>query len=161
MTTTTAVPAVIDYLVDTFTAAPTLGAAADPVTIIDGPETFQYSGRALWVGVDDLDSAAPLAAESNQEWVGVGARARDEQLSVFCILQGWGGDQKFRSARDDAAATLAAIEAVLRGDVYLGGLTLFQAPGMTGAIWMQAFTDKGAAVRIPFRIEAKARLGGP
>ena len=37
MTTTSRVPATIDYLVAAFTAASTLGAASPPVAVYDGP----------------------------------------------------------------------------------------------------------------------------
>jgi hypothetical protein len=157
MSLTTQVPAIIDYLVNSFTAASTLGAAANPVTIIDGPEVFQYDGRALWVGVENLDEPAPETARSTQRWVGMGARAIDEDLSVACIAQGWGGDQKFRAARLDTAAIMSAVEDIIRNDPSLTALALWT--NVTDAVWRQGTTDKGAAVRLPFRITSKARIG--
>lgn len=159
MSLTTRVPAIIDYLVNSFTAAATLGAAANPVTIIDGPEVFTYDGRALWVGVGDVQigDPAPEGATSTQRWVGMGAHAINEELSVPCIIQGWGGDQKFRPARLDAAAILAAVEDIIRTDPSLTALALWT--NVTDAVWRQGFTDKGAAVRLPFRITSTARIG--
>jgi hypothetical protein len=162
---TSAVPAVIGYLVDTFTAASTLGAAATPVSIRCGPElSGDFSQLALFVGVDDptlSPSSPPVAATSNQTWVGMGARARDEDISIFCTAEAWSGETCTRAAMTAVYGIVASVEALLAADVYLGGMALFQAPGSTSHTlkWLQG--EGGLAAHVSFRIDAKARLGGP
>jgi hypothetical protein len=163
---TSAVPSVIGYLIDTFTAASTLGAASPPVTVFCGPQlSGDFALLALYVGVDDPTFAATgsavTGAESNQTWVGMGARARDEQLSVFCTAEAWSGETTTRAAMTAVYGIVAAVETILRADVYMGGLALFEAPGSTGHTlkWQQG--EGGLAAHVSFRIDAKARLNGP
>jgi hypothetical protein len=166
VTGTSAVPAVIGYLIDTFTAASTLGTAATPVSIRCGPElSGDFSQLALFVGVDDPTlieaGSAATAATSNQTWVGMGARARDEDISIFCTAEAWSGETGTRAAMTAVYGIVAAVETLLAADVYLGGMALFQAPGSTSHTlkWLQG--NDGLAAHVSFRIDAKARLGGP
>jgi hypothetical protein len=162
MAATSQVPTVIGYLVDTFTAAATLGAATPPVSVRCGPQlSGDFSQLALFVGVDDPTQSTPTAATSDQTWVGMGARARDEQLSVFCTAEAWSGETTTRDAMDAVYGIVAAVETLLLADVYMGGLALFEAPGSTGHTlkWQQG--EGGLAAHVSFRIDVKARLNGP
>jgi len=166
MPSTSQVPAVIGYLIDTFTAAATLGAASPAVSIRCGPElSGDFSQFALFVGVDDPtlieQGSPPTGATSNQTWVGMGARTRDEDLSIYCTAEAWSGDTGIRAAMDAVYGIVAAVETLLLADVYMGGFALFEAPGSTGHTlkWQQG--EGGLAAHVSFRIDAKARLGGP
>ena len=163
---TSQVPNVIGYLIDTFTAAATLGQATPAVSVRCGPElSGDFSQLVLFVGVDDPTSleqgTPPTGATSEQVWVGMGARARDEDLSVYCTAEAWSGDTGTRVAMVAAYGIVAAAEAVLLADVSMGGLALYQAPGSTGHAlrWQQG--EGGLAAHVTFRIAAKARLNGP
>lgn len=164
MTTTTKVPAVIDYLVATFGAAATLGAATPPVVVYDGPAVADGSATlVLWVGVSDPEATPPEAAASQHDWAGLGKMAINETLSVFCTAFAWTGAESsgFQGARAAVAAIMAAVEDIVRGDATLGGTV--QVPGnaqVTNAVWTQAPTTQGPAARVTFEITAKARIGG-
>ena len=159
---TTAVPDVLDYLVATFTAAPTIGAATPPVAVYDGPVTTGEPNQlVLWVGLNDPDSiAAPIGAESQQEWVGVGARQRNEYVTVHCVAEAWAGTTDVKSIRDDAYRIVAAVEVLLHADPTLGGLVLFTDNTMPQYQLRQNNTANGQLARVAFSIKAKARIGG-
>lgn len=156
---TSKVPAVIDYLVATFTAAATLGQATPPVSVYDGPFLQQTPTTLnLYVGLSDPDADEPVGANSEQTWAALGKQAIDEQLSVHCCAEAWSGDTALQPARVAAYQILAAVETIIRGDVMLGGLVLFCEPVAGGAELRQDQTDLGARVKVLFRIDAKARL---
>jgi hypothetical protein len=165
--TTSRIPAVIDYLVNLFTAASTLGAATPPVSVIDGPQVNADPGPlALWVGVQNVDAGETVAdtASSVQTWAGLGRMARNEELTVYCVAQAWSGSDDVRPLRLQAAAMVAACEDLVRNDASLGGIV--STPGnaaVTNQQWQQGpglSGDRGMAVRITFEITAQARIGG-
>lgn len=159
---TSCVPAVIDYLVSTFQAASTLGAATPPVAVYDGPVTTAAPAQlVLWVGINDPDSvAAPIGAESQQEWVGVGARQRNEYITVNCVAEAWAGGTDVRTMRLAAYGIVAAVETLLQADPTLGGLVIFTDNTMPQRQLRQNNTADGQVARIMFTIKAKARIGG-
>jgi hypothetical protein len=167
MAATSQVPTVIGYLVDTFTAAATLGTATPAVAVRCGPAlSGDFSLLSLSIGVEDpatVENGDTVnGASSDQTWVGMGARTRDEDLVVFCVAEAWTGDSgDTRAAMVAVYGILAAVENLLGADTYLGGLSLFQNPGSTGHTlkWRQG--QGGLAAFVPFRIAVKSRLGGP
>lgn len=164
MTTTSRIPAAIDYLVALFQGAATLGQATPPVSVIDGPAVTADPGLlALWVGVGDIDPAtgAPVTASSTQQWAALGRMARNEQLTIYCTAQAWSGSDDVRTLRVAAAAIVSAVEDLVRGDASLGGVV--STPGnaaVTAANWQQGPTQRGMAARVTFEITAQARIGG-
>lgn len=162
--TTSRVPAVIDYLVTLFSAAATLGQATPPVTVIDGPDPAADPGTlTLWVGVDDIASPEPQAADSAQSWAGLGHQARNEQVTVFCVAQAWSGDDNVRAMRLAVAGIVSAAEDLVRNDASLGGTV--STPGnaaVTAIRWQQGpgVTGGRMGARATFEITAQARIGG-
>ena len=156
--TTSRVPAVIDYLVAAFQAAATLGAASPPVAVYDGPVvTSEPAQQLLFVGMDDPDTdEAPTSAQSEQAWAALGKQAKNEQVTVFCTAESWGGDTDVKKIRDAAYGIVVAVEALLRADVMLGGLMQFS--GITGSTLRQNQTTQGAVARVSFQIEGQARI---
>ncbi|HMH92277.1 MAG TPA: hypothetical protein VK586_14475 [Streptosporangiaceae bacterium] len=158
------VPQAIAYLVTAFTAAPALGQATPPVSVIDGPAVTADPGPlALWVGVDSISlpaGALPAAASSTQVWqAGLARSARTEALSVFCTAQAQAGNDDVASLRAQAAAIMAAAESVVNGDPSLGGLLAGTADAVvTAAEWRQGPNpvQQGIAVRVTFTIDATA-----
>lgn len=147
------VPSVLDYLVATFTAAATLGAATPPVTVYDGPATTGDSERlVLWVGLDDPDGAgAPLAAESTRQWAGLGGQS--ESIVVYCAAEAWSGESSVSAYRTAAYAIVAAVEALVRADATgFGGNEMVANPGVTGAQLRQN-NASGAQARVTFQIQ--------
>lgn len=155
---TSTIPAVIAYLVATFTQASTLGQASPPVRVYDGPTTTGEAAQlVLWVGIEDPDSDDPQqAAITEQTWAGLGAQRRDELLTVNCVAEAWDGADALPNTRDAAYGIVAAVENLLRADVYLGQNVLFAGVSPEGLI--QKTTEKGVLARVPFRIEGKARI---
>lgn len=157
---TSRVPAVIDYLVAAFTAAATLGAAADPVTVYDGPALSGATPQlVLWVGLDDPDAEGyTVAAETDSAWAALGAQARNEQITVHCVALAWSGDRIVKTARDQAFGIVGAVETLLRADVMLGGtLVSGQCQVIVGSL-RQGQSDNGAVAQVPFRIDAFSRI---
>ena len=160
MTLTSRIPAVIDYLVTTFTAAATLGAATPPVAVYDGPVvTDAPSQLNLWVGMDDPDSEeAPIGAESESEWGALGALARNEQITVHCVAEAWSGPTDVAAIRTSAFGIVAAVETLLRADVSLGGTLPSGWCEVTGLQLRQNNVETGAVARVSFQINCRARI---
>lgn len=160
MATTSRIPAAITYLVATYTAHASLGAAVPPVAVLDGPRvTGDPLKLALWVGVDDPDpDGAPLGASGDQRWKGVGGRNRDEEFSIFHTAEAWDGGADLASLRTAAFGIVAAVETIVWGSVDLGGTVLMAVQGVTGHQLRQAQTSIGAVARVTFRVDCKARL---
>ncbi len=155
---TTVVPAVIDWLVATFQASPLLAG----VTVYDGPVTTGAAPQqVLWIGMQDPDAiAAPICAESQQAWVGVGARQRDEFLTIHCVAEAWAGTTDVKTIRDQAYGIVAAVEQILQADPTLGGNVLFTDNTMPQRQLRQNNTENGQLARVYFTVKAKARIGG-
>ena len=148
-------PAILDYLVSLFTTASTVGGTG--VSVYDGPTVTQEPAqRILWVGIDDPDTDEPETASSETPWAGLGAQAKNEQVTVWCAAEAWGGETEVAAIRTAAFAIYNAAEALLRADVMLGGLVQF--PGVAGVVLRQNQTTQGAVARVSFRIEGQARI---
>jgi len=161
-TTTTAVPAVTDYLV-------TAAAAALPgVRVFDGPQpvkAVQAIEQALWIGCDPAN-LADVAAGATQDWpVSDFGRTKDEDGYIVCAAQSWSGSTVIKTQRDRADAIIAAVELLLRGtpqqggpgDASMGGLVLWS--GVNGPYeWYPHQADGGARVLVVFRVAYRARL---
>jgi len=157
--TTSRIPALIDYLVTTFTAASTLGAASPPVTVFDGPQTTAAPyPLILWVGVDDPDTAdvAPSAAASEQEWAALGKLARNEITTIHCVAEAWTGADDIKSMRTAAFAIEGAVEDIVRTDPF-SGLALYPI-GVTGLELRQNNPAEGSQARVSFQIVFKSRI---
>src|SRR5215467_14552330 len=100
-TVTSRVPALIDYLVNLFTIAGTLGAANPPVTIYDGPATTELDAPLkLFVGWTDPDNpAGETGADSQQTWAALGRLGRNEQVTIHCCAEAWSGSDSIQAMR--------------------------------------------------------------
>lgn len=162
-TVTSRVPALIDYLVALFTADATIGAAAPPVTVYDGPPTTGLDAPLkLYIGLADPDNpGAEPAAESQQEWAALGRLARNETTTIHCCAEAWAGTDDLKTVRVSATGIVAAVEAVMQADsTQFGGNALFPAPGVAGLALLQNNTDRGAIARVAFDLIFKSRIGG-
>lgn len=159
MTTTSRIPAVLDYLTAAFTAAATLGGSPSaPVAVYDGPVVTEVPAQlTLWVGVDDPDSDAPVAAESESQWAAIGNLAQDETITVNCVAEAWSGDIDVRTNRQAAFGIVAAVEALLRADATLGGTLPSGQCRVTGRQLRQANVKEGGVARVAFRVECWCR----
>lgn len=153
MANTSRVPALISHLVAQ------LGSALD-VHVSDGPRLGDDALNAwLEIGVDDpeLSGGSGLtAASSRMKWAGLGAKSRDEEITIMCAAWAWTGEDSLAVPRLRAYALFAEVEALLYADPSLGGIALFG--GVTDPILRQGLTPEGATASVLFQVEAKARL---
>jgi hypothetical protein len=162
-TVTSRVPALIDYLVNLFTADVTLGAAAVPVQIFDGPATTMLdSPLKLYVGWTDPDGTGDQAgAESTQDWAALGRRARNEQVTIHCCAEAWTGLDDVKTVRTSVTGITAAVETLMQADTsQFGGNILFPDPGLTNVSLPQDNTETGGLARQTFDLVFRCRIGG-
>jgi len=163
-TTTSQVPAVTDWLVAAAAASPSLSG----VSVFDGPQppaATQAINQVLWIGADPANPA-DMAAEATQNWPVLDhARTRDENAVIVCAAQHWSGDPAVKTHRDGAAAIVAAVELLLRGDTLtggpgdasMGGLVMWSQAGGPFQ-WYPRQVASGTAMLVVFRITYRARL---
>jgi hypothetical protein len=167
-TTTSLIPAVTDYLVTAATASTALGAAVPQVIVLDGPPVTGdtlVDPRHLFIGWDPQAANTP-AAQAVQDFAFIDhARTRDEDGEIMCAADAWGGSTVMKVHRDSAAAIVAAVELMLRGDpasggpgdASMGGLVFWA--GVAGPYaWYPRQTPDGAGMLCTFRITYRARL---
>lgn len=162
-TVTSRLPALIDYLVALFTNAATLGQAAPPVTVYDGPATTDLDAPLkLFVGLSDPDNpAAEPAGEFAQEWAAIGRQGRNETSVIHCCAEAWAGTDDLKTVRVSVTAIVAAVETLLQADsTQFGGNVLFPAPGFAAGALLQNHDDRGSIARVPFDLIFKSRIGG-
>ena len=164
-TITSRVPALIDYLVNLFTTASTIGAATPPVTVYDGPPTTQLDAQLkLYVGWTDPDNTSgESGAESQQDWAALGRRARSEIVTIHCCAEAWGGTSGTadnKTLRTACAAITAAVEVLMQADTtQFGGNVLYPMPGLTNVSTPQS-NSGGTLVRQSFDLIFMCRIGG-
>lgn len=160
---TSRVPAVIGWLVDTFTTDPTLGGASPAVRVGCGIDmTGVFSPLVLWVGLDNPNpqDLVLTGATSTQVRAGYGTN-KDEALIVYCCAEAWSGDTDTRTALTAVYGIVAAAETIVRANPTLGGYAMLADPGTTGysLLWHQG--EGGAAARVQFQIAANAAVDAP
>ena len=166
MTTTSAVPSVIDWLVAAANASPLLGQASPAVSVFDGPQPpvkTQSLNRVLWIGCDAPNPDA-VFADAVQAFALIDhARTKDEDGTVTCSAQHWSGDPSVKVHRDGAAAIVAGVELLLRGDgstgpgdARMGGLALWSSTDV--GRWETRQLAGGVAVLVVFTVVYRARL---
>ena len=168
MTTTSQVPAVIDYLVTACQQSAALGASTTaPVIVVDGPPvTSDTFGDPLHLYIGGVPGSDEATAEADQNWpVMDNARTRDENGVITCTADAWSGSTVMQTVRASCASIVAAVELLLRGtpraggpgDASMGGLVMWS--GVAGPYsWTQRQTTQGAGCSCSFRITYRARL---
>lgn len=160
-TTTSRVPALIDYLFGLFANDPTVGGAG--VTVYDGPATTAADAPLkLFVGLSDPDStAAQPAAAFTQEYGGLGKMAKNETTRIHCVAEAWSGDDTLSVVRTAVYGITAAVETLLLADTtQFGGNVLFPRNGFTAGDLSQNNTTTGAIARVSFDLVFQSRIGG-
>jgi hypothetical protein len=170
VTTLTSLAAdVTDYLVAQCQASTSLGAAAPPVEVFDGPNitTDAFVGtQRLWIGHDPFSTGQPTM-EADQDFATMGdqARTRNETGHVVCAAEDASGDLAMGTHRDAVKALIGAVELMFRGlpssggpgDFSMGGLVLWAS--VTGPFaWYQDQLETGASASCVFRVSYFGRL---
>lgn len=160
---TSALPAVLDYLVTLFETAPTIGAASPPIPVYDGPEVTDpgMTPVALYVGVSDpgveSQAEAPVAAVHSWRWASMPLK-RYETLGVWCTSLAVSGSSDIRSARIACTTLTAAVDAlIVPGNVTLGDTVLYVS-GMSDSTLKQGQYSTGAVAWQSFFIECEVRI---
>jgi hypothetical protein len=157
---------VTDWLVNAAQQSSSLGAASPQVYVFDGPQpskNTQSLERVLWIG-DDPTTDGTMTGESVQSWPVLDkARTKDEDGTITCAAQHWSGDTTVKTHRDGAAAILAGVELLLRGDgrtgpgdATMGGLVFWSS--VDAARWYPRQIAGGTAMLVVFDITYRARL---
>lgn len=153
---TSAVPGAINGLLSILNNAVGL----DGVDVIDGPPTDDVATvdylAVGWSGAEDQ------AVEVVQDFNAAGARTRDEEFAIACVIDVWSGDDGMAAVRSRAFAILGVVEGALRATdanreaPTLNGTVLWA--HMTRASLRQYFTDQGARVALGFTVSCHARI---
>lgn len=145
----------IDRLVALF------GTAVDPVRVYDGPEVgSNWQGQWVLVGGDGPVDEEEDAGRVVQEWNGLGAKTRSEELTIPCALGSSTGsaETSMKARRDAALALLALLEVALRADPGLGGFTTGGAAAMSEMAMKYVSNTQGLAVVLTFNINIPVRI---
>ncbi|MFB6424643.1 hypothetical protein ACFCXC_14805 [Streptomyces microflavus] len=152
---TSAVPAVIDALLNILEATPEL----EGVAVVDGPPGVNFTERRrIYVG---YSPGSDQAAEVQQSFANAGARSRNEDGLIACYAEARGGDKEMRLRRNQVYELLAIVENALRGTDVAP-----EAPTLNGAVlWSEVTTgslvqgqDSGAQAGLAFTVAYRARI---
>lgn len=150
--TTSRIPAVCDALVSTLTTA-----LAGTATVYDGQWVTAPAGTKSYVAVGwTPDGDGP---EGQQEWAGLGNRARTESIDIPCYADAYSGSTSTAARRNAAFELFAACEDALRADPTLGGVVPQPGWSQIGTYAVrQEQTDSGLEVGITFHVIAETRI---
>ena len=153
---TSALPGAITELLAILQAA----SALDGVVISDGPPTDDIATEDFlavgWSGGEDQ------GAEIAQDFNGAGARTRDEDFTIACVIDVWSGDDGFATVRGRAFEILGVVEQALRATgpnpeaPTLNGAVMWA--HLTRASLRQYFTDQGSRAALAFTVTCHARI---
>jgi len=128
--------------------------------VLDGPPTDDVATEdILAVGWSTNEDTA---AELTQDFNAAGARTRNEDFAIACVVDAWSGDDGFATVRARVFDIFGVVETELRAT---GGRP--EAPNLNGAVlWAhitrgvlrQYFTDQGARVALAFTVTCHARI---
>ncbi|MEU8717482.1 hypothetical protein [Streptomyces sp. NPDC048663] len=145
-------------LIDALTAG--LGGWPDLATVkvVDGPlVTDSASEEWLFVGYDGDSEGDFVTATTQQEWAGIGAKKKTEEIVLTCSILVQRGSTDVRSCRARTYEIFAAVESFLRADPGLG----FSTPTVCAVgehTFHQEQTEAGMQGRLPFTVTCTTRI---
>jgi hypothetical protein len=131
---------------------------ATALPVRDGPVLTADPGDAIYIGYNGNPEDEGEAGTSQQEWAGLGAKKRDENLTITGAVVCSNGDGDAKVARDAAYAQLALIEGAIHPSPSLG---------MSAPTWMGVTSHRlvyvldeqvGLQAWLPFVISVRTRL---
>ena len=130
------------------------------VTITDGPPTGDVATEDFlavgWSGGEAQD------AEMAQDFNAAGARTRDEDFAIACVIDVWSGDDGFAAVRGRAFDILGVVELAIRATgpnpdaPTLNGAVMWA--HLTRASLRQYSTDQGTRAALSFTVSCHARI---
>lgn len=152
MATETRYPDTVDAIVSAWTAA--------GLKVWDGPIVSGDYGDAVYVGYDaDPEAAEFKAADLSQEWAELGARRRNEDLSIVCaavVLQG-ADATSWKPVRDAIFAMYDKAGQALRAAPGLSQAPPFVVEILFGSLFQEP-GPQGFQARIVFTVHVKSRV---
>lgn len=153
---TSVVPALIDALVTTLTAA------LPSVRVYDGFGISEDAGDYLMVGVADAEGDDGEAARTDEEQATFGStRPRDESGGIHMVALSWNGDASQKTARDAVYAIAAGVANALRPNTapdVLGVTGLLGVGYGANTVLEQTQDEAGAKAVLRFDISFMARI---
>lgn len=140
-------------IAEVFTAA-----VGDAGNVFRGPFVTGDIRPSIWVGYDGDPEGDFKTADPDQEWAGVGNKARDEEFDIVCAVTALIGDQNIDLAWDAVDALLTIVEDALRADPSLGQTPTPYTAEYRAGPWYTEPTETGWQVRVVFYVHVKARL---
>jgi hypothetical protein len=143
--TTSRIPAAVDALIASFTAA--------GLKVWDGPVVTDDFAPAVFVGYDGNPDGTFEAVTGTQDWAALGAKRRSETFSVICAAVALSGGTATKPGRDAVYALLDIVGTTLRADPSLGlGTPPFVAELKPVALFTEP-TSNGLQCRWVFTID--------
>ncbi|MFI8294438.1 hypothetical protein ACIGCZ_00675 [Streptomyces nigra] len=153
---TSALPGAITALLSILSEDPGL----HDVAVIDGPPTRDVATQDFlavgWSGGEAQD------AEITQNFNAAGARTRDEDFAVACVIDVWSGSDGFATIRSRAFQILGVVEQAIRATgpnpdaPTLNGAVMWA--HLTRASLRQYSTDQGTRAALSFTVSCHARI---
>ncbi|MFJ9374432.1 hypothetical protein [Streptomyces sp. NPDC101455] len=151
---TSRVPELIDALMAALAASPDLAT----VQVVDGPLVTDSAAQEwVFIGYDGDEEGDFITATTQQEWAGLGAKKKNEDITLTGAVLVQRGSTDVRSCRIRTYEVFAAVENVLRADPSLG----FPTPtvcAVTEHTFHQEQTADGIQGRIPFAVACTTRI---
>lgn len=148
-------PAVVDAILTV------VRAAAGTIEVADGPIVSGEYDETICIGYDGDPEGSGEAYSSDQDWIGLGAKHRDETIRVNCAIHlalGDAGVGTVKAARDRAHVLLGIVEDAIHPAPSIGlsppcwaGITSHRMlPILSAAVGLEAW--------IPFVITCRTRI---
>jgi len=154
MTAPSRVPELIDAVVAALQASADLGG----VRIVDGPlVTDSAASDWVFVGYDGDPDGEFATTSTTQQWAGLGAHAKNEDILLTCAILVRRGSTDVKPCRSRVFQIFAAVEAAVRADPALG-----LPPPTVCSISETSFhteqTTNGVQGRMPFTLACSTRI---
>lgn len=154
MTASSRVPA----LIDAFLAALTADAGLTGVQVVDGPlVTDSAATEWVFVGYDADPEGEYMTAQTTQQWAGLGAKAKNEDITLTGAVLVQQGSTAVKPCRDRTFAIFAEVESVVRANPSLG-LPTPTVCSISEHTFHTEQTDRGIRGRLPFTLTCTTRI---
>lgn len=145
-------------LIDAFVAALEGAAGLSDVKVVDGPlVSDSAAGAWVFVGYDGDPEGDYVTAQTTQQWAGLGAKAKNEDIVLTGAVLVKQGATKVKPCRDRAFAVFAQVEAVVRADPALG-LPTPTVCSVSEHTFHTEQTPNGIQGRLPFTLTCSTRI---